>query len=191
MKSLLENWNNFLTEQKSFTDKEKIALVIFGEARGESNAGKRAVLHVAMNRAKHEGKSVLEVMQEPGQFSILNDNTFADIYKEAQSGDIPKKKYAESLEIVSNPGKDITGGSTHYLTTELYYGKRKWWADYDKNICWVPMIEIGKHVFGIETGTYPPPDGLKCVYSIEKGKRKYNMSTVPARHDFGQHPKLP
>lgn len=191
MKLLLERWNSFLNEQKSFTDTEKIALVIFGEAGGESLPGKQAVLHVAINRSKHDGKSLLHIMEKSGQFSILNNNSYADLYKKAYSNEIQKKAYEESLAIVSNPGEDVTGGSTHYLTTAFYYGKKKWWADYVKNPCWVPMVEIGKHVFGIEMGTYPlEPGGLKCVYSIKNGKKVYNPSRIPARAEFGKHPKM-
>ena len=191
MKLLLERWNRFLNEQKSFTDTEKIALVIFGEAGGESLPGKQAVLHVAINRSKHDGKSLLHIMEKSGQFSILNDNTYEDLYKKTQEDDMQKKAYAESLGVVNNPGDDITEGSTHYLTTKLYYAKKTSWANYDENRCWVLMIEIGKHVFGIEMGTYPlEPGGLKCVYSIKNGKKVYNPSRIPARAEFGKHPKM-
>jgi len=191
MKLLLERWNSFLNEEKSFTDTEKIALVIFGEAGGESFLGKQAVLHVAINRSKHDGKSLLYIMEKSGQFSILNNNSYADLYKKAYSDKIQEKAYEESLAIVSNPGEDVTRGSTHYLTTELYYGKKTWWADYAKNRCWAPMIEIGKHVFGIEMNKYPlEPGGLKCVYSIINDKKVYNPNRVPARYEFGKHPKM-
>ena len=195
MKLILEQWRHFINEQKSFTDREKIALVIFGEAGGESLLGKKAVLHVAMNRSKHDNKSLLDIMENSGQFSILNNNTYEDLYKKTQKDDMQKKAYAESLEVVDDPGDDVTGGSTHYLTTKLYYAKKTSWANYDKNRCWAPMVEIGKHVFGIEMGTYPlEPGGLKCVYKYKKDEngeliKIYRPDRVPARYDFGKHPK--
>ena len=82
MKLLLEKWNSFLNEEKSFTDTEKIALVIFGEAGGESFLGKQAVLHVAINRSKHDGKSLLYIMEKSGQFSILKKSCFEIIVSE-------------------------------------------------------------------------------------------------------------
>ncbi len=65
---------------------------------------RKLVLHVAMNRSKHDGKSLLYIMEKSGQFSILNNNSYvANLYKKAYSDKIQEKAYEESLAIVNKP----------------------------------------------------------------------------------------
>lgn len=54
------------TEKTSTT--ECIRKVVWAEAKGESDAGKRAVAHVVLNRAKQLQKSPCQVVSARGQF---------------------------------------------------------------------------------------------------------------------------
>lgn len=53
-----------------------LAMLVWGEARGEAKIGKRAVAHVVMNRwlTGLYGKSPRDVMLKPWQFSCFNQN---------------------------------------------------------------------------------------------------------------------
>lgn len=56
------------------TDKQLLALCIYGEARGESTAGKIAVGSVVMNRAEKSGwwgHNIRQVILKPYQFSCF------------------------------------------------------------------------------------------------------------------------
>ena len=59
-------------------DIDILARTIYGEARGEKTAGKKAVACVIMNRYKAKkwfsGKTIAETCQKPWQFSCWNKN---------------------------------------------------------------------------------------------------------------------
>ncbi len=62
---------------EKLTDKQLLALNIYGEARGESTEGKIAVGSVVLERVDHrdwDGKTVHEVCLKPYQFSCFNSN---------------------------------------------------------------------------------------------------------------------
>lgn len=60
-------------------DIDILARTIYGEARGEKTAGKKAVACVIMNRYKAKkwfsGKTIAETCQKPWQFSCWNKTT--------------------------------------------------------------------------------------------------------------------
>lgn len=84
-----------------------IAQAVYGEARGESDLGKRAVAHVILNRAKKRGITPCQVIREPGQFQFK--------YKTKYSGKTWKKCYTLALY----PGGDPTGGATYFRVRKL------------------------------------------------------------------------
>lgn len=81
-----------------------IAQAVYGEARGESDLGKKAVAHVILNRAKKRGLTPCQVIRQPGQFSFK--------IKHHYSGRDWKKAY----QIALNPGGDPTGGALYFNT---------------------------------------------------------------------------
>ena len=108
-----------------------LARLIHGEARGESYTGQVAVAAVALNRLKAKlfGRTIQEVIYQPGAFTAVSDGQFylqpdASAYKAAQ----------DALN-----GWDPTGGA-------LYY-----WNPVTATNTWIwrrPIITtIGRHVF--------------------------------------------
>ena len=104
-----------------------LAVMIYGEARGESIKGKIAVAYTAANRAIK--KPVCKVVLAPKQYSIFNDN---DALKSAamsahleptQKNSIDQKSWEESLSVahavMSKTVKDPTNGASHYLAPSL------------------------------------------------------------------------
>ncbi|RZK44062.1 MAG: cell wall hydrolase [Hymenobacter sp.] len=79
-----------------------IAQAIYGEARGESDLGKRGVAHVILNRSKKFHKTPCEVLRQPGQFQIK--------LKRRYSG----KAWRDAYKIAYYPGKDPTGGAIYF-----------------------------------------------------------------------------
>ena len=144
MKLLLERWNNFLSEQtKPLTEEQKVALVIFGEAEGETLEGKRAVYHVINNRQKFTGLSMTEIIEQPRQFHAY-EKGYEELNTKANANPIAKKAYLEVANIVrSKGGLDPTKGALHYYNPEP--GVPAWGRP---SPCWVDHVTIGKHVFG-------------------------------------------
>lgn len=62
-------------EMKSTYGQQIVAAVLMAEARGEGEIGITAVAEVIRNRAEKAGKSPLQIVLKPGEFSCLNDTT--------------------------------------------------------------------------------------------------------------------
>lgn len=119
------------------------ARTVYGEARGESYEGKRAVAQVIVNRARSypldEGKGLSEVCRRPWQFSCWNagDPNRARIEKTALSDPTLGLCLVAVVEALSEP--DPTGGATHYHATGIAVPK---WAQGHE-----PCYRSGGHLF--------------------------------------------
>lgn len=122
----------------NFGDLEIMARTVFGEARGESYKGKKAVAHVILNRARKSKRSVSFESIKRKQFSAwnegdpnrekllnvdLNDRTFRECMRAA-------------LEAVDE--KDFTHGSRHYHARGVHPN----WAAGQS-----PTLRLGSHIF--------------------------------------------
>ncbi len=122
---------------------ETLARTLWGEARGETKAGREAIASVVLNRLKKPqqfGGTIEEVCLKPFQFSCWNAN----------DPNLPKLKavdsndpvFAECLSIAENAAKstlsDPTNGADHYHAKGIIPP----WAR-DKSPCAV----IGNHLF--------------------------------------------
>lgn len=92
------------------TDLEALTKVVYGEARGESDDGKRAVAHVVINRSKKSGKSIQFEASKPSQF-----------YGYTAAGSMPdanaKKKCQEiAQEALDGKSTDPTNGATFFYS---------------------------------------------------------------------------
>jgi len=102
-----------------------MAKTLYGEARGEGQAGLEAVAWVILNRSKRRNKSVSDICLAPKQFSCWNESD-------------PNAKKLESLRIENDPEnpaylrciataagvlagdiQDRTSGSDHYHTSDI------------------------------------------------------------------------
>lgn len=123
-------------------DIDILARTIYGEARGESDEGKRAVGLCILNRYKSKkwfsANTIAEVCQKPMQFSCWNKNdpNCAKITNATEAVLKPFWKLAEQL--VNDAFADITNGATHYHTKNC----RPSWARGK-----LPCAIIGNHIF--------------------------------------------
>lgn len=100
-----------------------LALCVFGEARGESQAGRNAIAHVVLNRWKIGGwfgTGIAGVILKPFQFSCFN--TKDPNYKlMLNPGNVPGWKESAEAAIAAYFGysADPTGGATYYHATRI------------------------------------------------------------------------
>ena len=98
-----------------------VARTVYGEARGQSFRGKKAVAHVVINRAKRKkhlwDHSLSAVVLRKKQFSCWNpgDPNHDKMLKVTVSNKEFRLSKAAVLVALSEP--DFTKGSTHYFAT--------------------------------------------------------------------------
>jgi len=121
-----------------------LATMVYGEARGESTAGKVAVAYTALNRSGK--KTVCQVVLAPKQYSIFNDNpalraaALSLQIDPKQKNVIERNAWEESkivaADVVRKVVPDPTKGSTHYLAPvamkKLGYRYPKWSKQFTK-----------------------------------------------------------
>lgn len=130
-----------------------LKLLIFGESEGEGVIGQMAVGQVVRNQLNDErqrfGKEWKEVMLHPLRYSCFNEGSpriepMIRLIKEQQ----PKYLYRQISWLITGIvggliAEDITKGSNHYITRELYVSEDcPAWA----KRCSV-MTRIGDHIF--------------------------------------------
>lgn len=98
-----------------------IAQAVYAEAGGESFDGKRAVVHVIMNRSKKQGKEPCSIIKQPYQFKYRSG-----------SG----KQWQDSIRAAKEFGKDITAGALYF---KAVYSKVRW----NHRL----TTKIGRHLF--------------------------------------------
>lgn len=122
---------------------DTLARTLWGEARGETKAGREAIASVILNRLKKPsrfGKSIEEVCLKPAQFSCWNDGdpNLPKLKKVDKSNPI----FAECVAIAENAVQGLLAdsviGADHYHTT----GVSPTWS-HGKT----PCITIGNHLF--------------------------------------------
>lgn len=125
-----------------------LARTIWGEARGQGNAGLGAVANVVLNRVKIAqergrywwGNNIIQVCQKPYQFSCWNRTD--PNFKKLQAVDEKNLYFATCLRIarraVIGVLDDNTEGATHY---HAHYVSPYWAKDE------VPTTIIGDHIF--------------------------------------------
>ena len=112
------------------SDLDALTRVVYGEARGESDEGKKGVAWTVINRSKKSGKSIQYEATKKGQFCCY-------------SGEMKEKSAKEKCEKIANDAidgnnSDPTGGATHFYSGESVPS----WA---KNL--TPCATIGGHKF--------------------------------------------
>jgi len=137
----------------SARDVTYLAATIYGEARGESMAGKRAVAHVVKNRAEQGGwwgDTIQSVVQKPYQFSAWNDNdpnspivkdiafNFGRKCSEFLDDEVLQDCLCAAIEVLNGHVEDKTDGATHYHARSIHPD----WADRLEE-----TVVTGNHVF--------------------------------------------
>lgn len=130
-------------------DIDILARTLWGEARGESQAGMEACAWTIRNRVfdgKNNswwGEGYAGVCQKPWQFSCWNANDPNSPYlrgaKPIPAGEY-KKAHAVAMAVVKGSVPDPTNGATHYYATTM--PKPPAWAAKAKQ-----TLKLGHHVF--------------------------------------------
>jgi spore germination cell wall hydrolase CwlJ-like protein len=119
------------------TDLEALTRIIWGEAESESLTGKTGVGASIVNQGKAENKTVLQVIQTPGQFEAYANQRFWQAPVETREPMVVESKQAATRVL---GGEDPTGGKTHFCA-------------YQKDPCrWhyhqtPPTQYLGNHLF--------------------------------------------
>ena len=131
---------------------ETLAFTIYGEARGETDAGKIAVAHVILNRfnkakqnknkAKQFGSTIKEVCLKKWQFSCWNPNdpNLDKILNVKESDPIFAQCLKLADKVVGGEFSDMTNGATHYHSIHVEFPKS--WGE-KKESC----SRINNHLF--------------------------------------------
>lgn len=126
------------------------ARTVFGEARGESYAGKKAVAHVLLNRLRAGGApNLAAVCLRPLQFSCWNRGDPNLPVLTAAGFDDPALRDSFRALLEAFDETDPTQGATHYLTPAAYERMQKAparnAANWAKDL--VPSAAIGTQLF--------------------------------------------
>ncbi len=135
-----------------------LSVMIYGEARGESDRGQVAVAYTAVNRAAK--KTVCNVVLTPKQYSVFNGNdalkaaAMSATLEPMQKNSIDKQSWEKATKIarmvLNREIKDPTNGSAYYISPSAMksfgYTYPKWTLTYKKT------VHIGNHVFFKDMG---------------------------------------
>lgn len=119
------------------TNLEILARIIWGEAESEILNGKVGVGASILNQARAENKSILQIIQTPGQFEAYSNNRFWQAPYNSSQPMMVEAKQAASRAL---QGEDPIGKKTHFCA-------------YQKSPCrWhytqtPPIQYLGKHLF--------------------------------------------
>lgn len=127
----------------SAIDVDVLARTIWGEARSESQHGKRAVAWTVLNRVAARswyGKTVASVCMKPWQYSAWNANDPNLPKMKAVTLDTPSFRNAmcAALSVMQGHTPDPTEGSRHYCVHTL---NPRWAVGHE------PVVRIGAHAF--------------------------------------------
>lgn len=119
------------------TDLETLTRIIWGEAESEILTGKMGVGASIINQAQVENKTVLEVVQAPGQFEAYANRRF---WQAPYNTNVPAIVQAKQAATKVLQGEDPVYGKTHFCA-------------FQKNPCrWhyqqtPPIQYLGHHMF--------------------------------------------
>lgn len=136
-----------------------LAMLVWGEARGEPESGRIAVAHVAMNRAKRKyGGDLKKAILQPYAFSCFNKLDIASRYRLLRPTMFDKLGvwqacYEAASEVRNGLCQDPTSGAVCYCTRALWARPRRGFT-----VKWFELPEvaarrtrklivIGNHVF--------------------------------------------
>src|SRR5437868_1827277 len=94
---------------------DTLVRTVWGEARNQDATGQQAVASVILNRAKQTGRSVDQIVREPGQFEPwTNPHTRARLT--SLSPQSPEYQRIAANIAPALEGQDPTGGADHFYS---------------------------------------------------------------------------
>jgi spore germination cell wall hydrolase CwlJ-like protein len=130
-----------------------LAVMVYGEARGEDKTGMQAVAYTALNRAVKS--TVCSVILAPNQYSIFNNNPAlrnaakSSHTKPVQKNSIDEDSWEQAVtvakDVMNREVKDPTNGATHYIAPKLMSIKKYHYPKWSKTFKLTAVI--GNHKF--------------------------------------------
>lgn len=108
--------NDAAAKTYSKRDLDILTRMVYGEARGQSEKLKIASAYVALNRVKKGyGRSIAEVVLQPGQFSCFNKNdpNYDDVWSPRNRREWEHCRNV-AQEVLEGKASDYSRGATHY-----------------------------------------------------------------------------
>jgi len=132
-------------QKLSAVDRDILTRTLWGEARGEPEAGQIAVVHVVRNRVIARGTNAATECQRPWQFSCWNTN---DPQRARLEALLPiSDVYLALAKVVDKawPLPDVTGAARHYYAPAAMVPKNSVppWAKPPAR----ETLRIGGHIF--------------------------------------------
>lgn len=130
-------------------DIEILARTIWGEARGETYKGKKAIGHVMLNRALSEfgqwknDDTLSTACLRNQQFSCwnINDPNFIPMQQVTFNDPVLRECVRAGMEAIDEP--DFTNGARHYHTKQI----TPYWIKRQDGTLYETCFGIGNHVF--------------------------------------------
>lgn len=141
-------------------DRDYLAAIIYGEARGEIPQGQAAVAHTVLNRAAATGQSIPQVALDYRQYTAMDpaDHNRRAIESGAARND-PHWQSAQEVatQVLTGDIPDPTRGATHYYAPDAMRAQTgrpdpRWGRGHSG---WRETSAIGGHVFGFAAGGVP------------------------------------
>lgn len=126
-------------------DLQMVALTVKQEAGAEPYAGKLAVAYVLVTRARQSGRSMLDVLFDPYDFSAWNTDSPTRLALDTIPAEQWRECYRAACSAAFGFEPDPTHGADHYLnvaTVIKVAGKLPSWFDEAK-----VTATIGRHTF--------------------------------------------
>lgn len=146
---LIEDPNRY---NRYHSNENIIAATLWGEARGESEEGMKAIYTILKNRALKNGDSKLTLKAKmagealrPKQFSYWNDKGFGGNPR-CDNGKlgVEESQLGDYLSIIKNDSTTDIGNATHYVNKKHATDSNKWWENKKK---FKLVKTIGHHEF--------------------------------------------
>lgn len=141
--------NEYGSTKSELKQEKCLAVMIYGEARGEPVKGQVAVAYTAVNRAVN--KTVCKVVLAPKQYSIFNDNPYLQEVARSKTLEPVQKNITDSRSwkqavkiaksVLKREVRDPTKGATHYLAYKSLNHIPRWSREFTKT------AEIENHTF--------------------------------------------
>jgi len=135
-------------------DQDTLARVVYGEARGQSEAAQQGVASVVLNRVRAGsfGSTISAVCLAPNQFTCMSPSLGGSDYTATMAVEAGDPTFDACLSLaaqaIAGTLPDDTGGATYYYDTSI--AQPSFWASHGI----VKTVQIGALVFGAPQGLF-------------------------------------
>lgn len=153
------------------SDREIMALVVYGEGSIDVDTGMEAIANVILNRAKEKNASILNVVKNPAQFNATNSSGTGlktSLAPPNKNSSALKRVYAAVDKVLSPDRVDNTKGGMFYFVPDRSMSTAKW--------SWSRPITI-------EAGFYKAGKSYQYGYNMKQSEVT-SLGCISAFHRF-------